>query len=122
MGSLTRAVAAATAVASGSALLLLGCDTLFPEFSGNKPPAVDMAGDGGSADGGDTTPHLTGLVCILADLRDYRTCTAGSPGIMRITVEETREATMTDATGHFTMPLAMKLDVATVAAVDPNNK
>ena len=70
-----------------------------------------MAGDGGSADGGDTTPHLTGLVCILADLRDYRTCTAGSPGIMRITVEETREATMTDATGHFTMPLAMPGEV-----------
>ena len=56
---------------------------------------------------------------MLADVRDYRTCATGSPGIMRVTVEETRQQTMTDVTGRFTLPLAMKLDSATVATVDP---
>jgi hypothetical protein len=103
-------------------LLLAGCDTLFPEFGGSKPADTDMAmSDGGGTDGGDPNPRLQGMVCILADLRDYRTCAAGAPGILRITVEETRQQAMTDMTGHFTLPLSMKLDYATVAAVDPNN-
>src|SRR6516164_7218606 len=91
-------------------LALSGCDTLFPEFSGN----------GGIDDGG-TAPLLAGVVCILGDVRDYRTCATGAPGILRITVEETRQQTMTDAAGHFSLPLSMKLDLATVAAVDPSN-
>jgi hypothetical protein len=100
-------------------LALSGCDTLFPEFSGNGNDAA-VAGDGGIDDGG-TAPLLAGVVCILGDVRDYRTCATGAPGILRITVEETRQQTMTDAAGHFSLPLSMKLDLATVAAVDPSN-
>jgi hypothetical protein len=97
---------------------LSGCDTLFPEFSG-KPDAA-VPGDGGADDGG-TSPLLAGVVCVLNDVRDYRTCTPGSPGILRVTVEETRQQTMTDVTGRFSLPLSMKLDTATVAAVDPSS-
>ena len=97
---------------------LSGCDTLFPEFA-PKPVDASVAGDGGANDGGGS-PMIAGLVCVLGDVRDYRTCAAGSPGILRVTVEETREQTMTDVTGHFTLPLSKKLDVATVAAVDPS--
>jgi hypothetical protein len=98
---------------------LSGCDTLFPEFSG-KPVDAAVPGDGGVSDGG-SSPMIAGVVCVLGDVRDYRTCATGSPGILRVTVEETREQTMTDVTGHFTLPLSMKLEIATVAAVDPSN-
>ena len=98
---------------------LSGCDTLFPEFSG-KPVDAAVPGDGGVEDGGGA-PMLAGIVCVLGDVRDYRTCATGSPGLLRVTVEETRQQTMTDITGHFMLPLSMKLDVATVAAVDPSN-
>jgi hypothetical protein len=94
-------------------LLLSGCDTLFPEFGG-KPVDAAVPRDGGITDGG-TEPMIAGAVCILADVRDYRTCATGSPGILRITVEETRQQTMTDATGRFTLPLSAKIDVANVA-------
>jgi hypothetical protein len=97
---------------------LSGCDTLFPEFAG-KPVDAAMPSDGGAGDGGDPTLRLQGVVCIVSDLRDYRTCAAGSPGILRITVEETRQQTMTDPTGHFNLPLSQKIDNATVAIVDP---
>jgi hypothetical protein len=126
MGSLSRAAAfafTAATVAGSSALLLAGCDTLFPEFGGSKPPA-DMAtyGDGGtSSDGGDATPRIEGMVCILGDVRDYRSCAAGTPGILRITVEETRQQAMTDQSGRFSLPLSMKLETAIIAAVDPNS-
>src|SRR2546423_6929436 len=99
-------------------LALSGCDTLFPEFSG-KPADASVAHDGGADDGG-SSPMIAGVVCVLGDVRDYRTCATGSPGLLRITVEETREQTMTDVTGHFTLALSMKLAIATVAAVDPS--
>jgi hypothetical protein len=99
--------------------VLSGCDMLFPEFSG-KPTDASVPGDGGVDDGG-TSPLLAGVVCVLGDVRDYRTCASAATGILRITVEETRQQTMTDAAGHFSLPLAMKLDVATVAAVDPTS-
>lgn len=105
-------------LAAGVVFALSGCDTLFPEFSG-KPADASVPRDGGADDGG-TSPMIAGVVCVLGDVRDYRTCAAGSPGILRVTVEETREQTMTDITGHFTLPLSMKLDLATVAAVDPS--
>src|SRR5882724_9635238 len=98
-----------------SVLLLSGCDALFPEFSGNGHDAA-VAHDGGATDDGGT-PMLAGVVCILADVRDYRTCATGSPGSLRITVEETRQQTMTDAAGRFVLPLSMTLATATVAAV-----
>lgn len=95
---------------------LSGCDVLFPEFSGNADAAV--ARDGGAPDDGGM-PMLAGVVCVLGDVRDYRSCAAGSPGSLRVTVEETRQQTMTDVAGHFTLPLSQKLATATVAAVDP---
>jgi hypothetical protein len=99
-------------------LLLSGCDVLFPEFSGNGADAAVVPDGGATDDGG--TPMLAGVVCILADVRDYRTCATGSPGLLRITVEETRQQTMTDATGRFVLPLSTMLATATVATVDPS--
>src|SRR4051812_12430453 len=109
------AVIAAAALAT-AALATPGCDTLFPELSG-KAPQDAAASDAG--DGGDTSPRLVGAVCLLKDVRDWRSCAPGATGLLRITVEETRQMTMTDATGHFELPLSAKLDSATVAAVDP---
>jgi hypothetical protein len=100
-------------------LLLSGCDVLFPEFSG-KPADAAVTGDGGVGDDGGT-PMIAGVVCVLGDVRDYRTCAPAATGVLRISVEETRDATTTDIAGHFTLPLTQKLDIATVAAVDPNN-
>ena len=105
---------------AGIVSALSGCDTLFPEFSG-KPADAAVPGDGGVDDGGGA-PLLAGIVCILGDVRDYRSCATGSPGILRVTVEETRQQTMTDVTGHFTLPLSMKIDVATVLPVSSIKK
>lgn len=105
-------------VLGGLVATLAGCDTLFPELSGQSTDAA-IPGDGGVDDGGGS-PLLAGVVCILGDVRDYRSCATGSPGILRITVEETRQQAMSDLTGRFTLPLSTKLDVATVAAVDPS--
>ncbi len=103
------------AVVTSSAVALAGCDVLFPEFSGGD---AAVPNDGGAtADGG--APLLAGVVCILGDVRDYRTCATGSPGLLRVTVEETRQETMTDTAGHFSLPLSQALATATVAAVDP---
>ncbi|HEY2743717.1 MAG TPA: hypothetical protein VGL86_03810 [Polyangia bacterium] len=99
-------------------LVLSGCDVLFPEFAGNSDAAV--ARDGGVEDGGGE-PLIAGVVCILGDVRDYRTCIAGAPGTLRISVEETRDSTTTDINGRFTLPLSQKLASATVGIVDPTN-
>jgi hypothetical protein len=97
-----------------------GCSTLFPEFFGGNPPMHDGGtSDGGVGDGGGT-PQISGTICILGDLRDYRSCKAGAPGMLRITVEETRDETMTDVGGRFTLMLAKPLSSATIAAVDPH--
>jgi hypothetical protein len=119
MRVMLRAAVAAASVAVAGAVLTIGCDTLFPEFAG-KPPDAGLT-DGGSADGGDSAPRLQGTVCILSDLRDYRSCSAGATGVLRITVEETRQMAMTDVAGHFTLPLSQKLTTAIVAAVDPQS-
>ena len=103
---------------SGVNLMLAGCDLLFPEFAGNSADAA-VVGDGGVEDGG--VPILSGVVCVLTDVRDYRTCTAASVGVLRISVEETRDATTTDASGHFSLPLSKSLAIATVGVVDPTN-
>jgi hypothetical protein len=113
---MTRVLALVAAAAA-----LAGCDTLFPEFSGGNKPAPSDAGctDAGCTDAGPVAAHLAGAVCILADARDYRSCATGSPGALRITVEETRDVTMTDIAGNFTLPLASTLATATVGIVDP---
>src|SRR5271154_473814 len=86
---------------------LCGCSTLFPEFFGGNP--ADAGTNDGGTDAGSGAPQLAGVACIISDVRDYRSCAVGSPGILRITVEETRDATMTDPTGHFTLPLTAVL-------------
>ncbi|HXU72270.1 MAG TPA: hypothetical protein VN947_23260 [Polyangia bacterium] len=100
-------------------LLSSGCDLLFPEFSGNGSDAA-IPGDGGVDDGGGP-PLVAGVVCVLGDVRDYRTCTTAAQGVLRISVEETRDQTTTDAAGHFTLKLSQKLDIATIGVVDPAN-
>ncbi len=99
--------------------LLSGCDKLFPELYGQMPP--DMAMPDAAGDGAVTTPHIAGQICALADLRDYRSCGVRG-GVFRVTVEETREMTMTDTTGHFMLPLSAKLDSVTLAAIDTANQ
>jgi hypothetical protein len=99
------------------ALLLTGCDTLFPEFA-SKPDAA--AADGG-ADGAVPGPQISGGLCTLRDLRDYRTCVSALAPSFRITVEETRDQTLSDANGHFTLPLSESIPVATVAVIDPTS-
>jgi len=98
---------------------LSGCDVLFPEFNGSGDAAVPR--DGGAPDDAGT-PMLAGVVCVLGDVRDYRSCATGSPGALRVTVEETRQQTMTDVTGRFSLPLSQTLATATVAAVDPSGR
>jgi hypothetical protein len=100
-------------------LILCGCDKLFPEFS-QKPPDLG-ATDGGAGDGLPVMPHIAGQICALSDLRDFRSCTTRG-GVFRITVEETREATMTDTLGHFDLQLAAKLETATLAAIDTSGQ
>jgi hypothetical protein len=102
-----------------AAPLFAGCDTLFPEFAGSPPPDLS-ATDAGSTDAGSTTPHLAGSICALADVRDYRSCGVGPGAGFRVTVEETRDVTTADATGHFTLVTATPLAAATVAVVDPS--
>lgn len=100
---------------------LAGCDTLFPEFAG-KPADAAVPTDGGAGDdGGNASPAIAGVVCALSDVRDYRSCGTGVPSALRITVEETRQMVLADASGHFSLALAAKLDVATIAVVDPSN-
>lgn len=101
-------------------VLLSGCDLLFPEFSGNGSGDSAVPVDGGVDDGGGP-PLLAGVVCVLGDVRDYRTCTSAAQGVLRISVEETRDQTTTDAAGHFSLKLSQKLDTATVGVVDPSN-
>lgn len=101
-------------------VLLSGCDILFPEFAGNGAGDSAVPGDGGVEDGGGP-PLVAGVVCVLGDVRDYRSCTTPAQGVLRISVEETRDSTTTDAAGHFSLKLSQKLDLATIGVVDPNN-
>jgi hypothetical protein len=97
-----------------SALFIAGCDVLFPELT--PKPADGAAPADGGADGG--APTLSGTLCSLTDVRDYRTC-ASQRGVFRVTVEETRDQTESDSDGHFVLLLSQPLAVATVAGVDP---
>jgi hypothetical protein len=94
------------------ALFLAGCDVLFPEFS-HPPPATDAgAGDAGGA------PHISGRVCALADLRDFRTCASGPGASFRVADEETRESAQADASGAYDLVTSTALATATLAALD----
>jgi hypothetical protein len=102
------------ALAAVAALALGGCDLLFPEFAGTPP---DLATGDAATDAASSLPHLAGQVCVLADVRDYRTCTTGS-GTFRISVEETHDVATSDATGVFFVPTARPLAIATVSVSD----
>jgi hypothetical protein len=101
-----------------------GCDVLFPEFAGH-PAASDASAnpDGSPAelDGG-SGPHLSGQLCLLADVRDFRTCSPAHAGNIRLTVEETGDTTLSAADGTFTLTTTTPLSVATVLAVDPSGQ
>jgi hypothetical protein len=94
------------------ALLLSGCDVLFPEFSGNKPA------DGGATDSGGGLPHIAGAICSLGDVRDFSTCGLNPMGSFRVAVEETKDAIQADAAGNYNLPTMGALASATVSVVD----
>jgi hypothetical protein len=103
-------------------LLASGCNVLFPEFFGGKPLDAGVADHGVDAAEESGAPHLSGVACVLADLRDYRSCAVGNPGALRLTVEETREMAMTDSSGRFRFPLSQALATATLLVVDPHGQ
>lgn len=90
-----------------------GCDTLFPEL---YPPMKML--DGGDGDGGAAMPHISGSICRLTDLRDFRSCSPLASGSFRVTDEEDRATTGADRTGQFVLPTATSLAIATLGAVD----
>ena len=102
----------------GLVLLLFGwqtgCQYLFPEFN---TPAADLS-DTDAGDAGTGAQTLSGRVCNLTDVRDYRTCPALA-GSYRISVEETRDSVTTDAGGAFTLVTSANLTLATVGVSDP---
>jgi hypothetical protein len=95
--------------------LCTGCDTLFPEFFPDGGSTSD--GDGGTDMAG--VPHVSGQICVLADLRDWRTCTTLALSGFRVEVEETTDATMTDGTGHFYLLSRVPLSQVTLLVTDP---
>src|SRR5881398_2651682 len=97
-------------------ICLAGCDLLFPEFAGMQPQP-----DGAAADGGGS-PHISGVLCALGDVRDYRSCGGAVGAAMRVTVEETRDGAPADGLGHFNLPLSMMLPSAILAAADGSNQ
>jgi hypothetical protein len=103
-----------------SLLVATGCNVLFPEFFGGTKTSDASVSDGASTGDAAGPPHLGGAACVLADLRDYRSCAPANTGVLRITVEETRDVTMSDGGGHFSLALAERLSNATVAVVDPS--
>jgi hypothetical protein len=121
MRVLAVAAVAAVGLAAVTAAALAGCDTLFPEFAGKPPSATDGGGDLGG-DLGAVDPHLAGQVCTLTDLRDYRSCSNGATGVLRITVEESRDSGMTDTNGVFNVALARGLGTVTIAVIDPTGR
>jgi hypothetical protein len=92
-------------------LLLAGCSVLFPEFN---TPSTD---DAGASDAG-ALPHVAGAVCSLSDLRDLRSCALGPHGSFRVTIEETHDAALADASGNFNVPTMSALATATLSVVD----
>jgi hypothetical protein len=94
------------------ALLLSGCDVLFPELSGNPP-----ADAGGGTDAGGL-PHIAGAICGLGDVRDFSTCGLSPKGSFRVAVEETKDMIQADAAGNYNLPTMGALASATVSVVD----
>jgi hypothetical protein len=94
------------------ALLLSGCDVLFPEFSGNS------SADGAAGTDAAALPHIAGAVCGLGDIRDFSTCGLDPKGSFRVAVEETKDTTQADAAGNYNLPTMGALASATVSVVD----
>jgi hypothetical protein len=97
------------------ALVCSGCSVLFPEFSGSSPDAATDAALIGDAL---ATHQISGQLCVLTDLRDYRSCTSSGTLALKITVEETRDSVVANANGTFVLALSQPLTSATLTAVD----
>lgn len=97
-------------------LSLCGCDLLFPEFAGSAQDLSTASTDGMTSG----SPEIQGQLCALADLRNLASCSQAVPAGMHVSVEETRDQAPVDMFGKFALPLSKMLDVATLAAADPN--
>jgi hypothetical protein len=99
--------------------LATGCQALFPELY----PTVDAATD---SDGGTAVdlggPHVSGSVCAIADVRDWKSCATLAAQGLKVEVEETTDAAMTDATGHFYLASRVQLTTATLLVIDPRGQ
>ena len=108
-----------------AACALPGCDEILPALFGSGATdmaSTDMASTDMSGDLG-VVREIQGQVCVITDVRDYRSCTVGTyASDLRITVEETRDEVMTDLNGAFTLPLSATITTATVAVVDSTGK
>src|SRR5437879_10078309 len=89
-----------SACALAALALLGGCDLLFPEFSGHVDAGAD---DGGALPDGGGGLRVSGAICALGDLRDFRSCAVGHGAGFRVTVEETRDVATADAMGNFSL-------------------
>ncbi|HEX4457506.1 MAG TPA: hypothetical protein VIA18_06030, partial [Polyangia bacterium] len=108
-----------------AACALPGCDEILPALFGSGATdmaSTDLAGADLSGDLG-VVRELQGQVCVVTDVRDYRSCAVGTfAADLRITVEETRDEATTDLAGAFTLPLTATITTATVAVVDTTGK
>jgi hypothetical protein len=100
-------------------LALPGCGLFFPPQK--------AAPDGGAGDGGTDlatqpgTPRVAGQLCLLADIRDYRTCLPAR-GTFRLTVEETGDTALSAADGRFVVPLLTVVELITLIVIDPRGE
>jgi hypothetical protein len=100
-------------------LPLAGCPQLLDSLTGSMPP-VDMAIGDGQGDLAGGQPTVSGFVCELVDVRDFRSCARGGASKIRVTIEDTGAYAITDGTGAFLLglPDATRTHVV-VTAVDP---
>jgi hypothetical protein len=101
------------------ALFATGCGLLFPEFWGGPGDGAALDDGGTDADGGGVL-GVHGQLCGLSDVRALTSCATGVGAGFRVTVEETRDQTTCDASGHFAITLSSPVERATVAAIDPS--
>lgn len=108
-----------------AACALPGCDQVLQDVFGSGATdmaSTDLAGADLSGDLG-VVREIQGQVCVITDVRDYRSCAVGTfAADLRITVEETRDEITTDLVGAFTLPLTATIATATVAVVDSTGK
>jgi hypothetical protein len=102
------------------ALFSTGCQALFPELYPDSDGGSSSSGDGGTDMAG--VPHVSGMLCAMSDLRDWRTCTQLAAAGFKVEVEETTDATTTDANGNFYLMSRVPLQTATLLVIDPHGQ